>query len=111
MHQDIEWDDRHVLKRCQQRGVAKRDFMILLEAADRMVPVGGGRVSLTLSRIGVAGMRAEGADCTSLDQIARRAIVIDAVGTPITILISFGKDRRRYRRGLISRRRIRRRRG
>jgi hypothetical protein len=108
MHEHIDLIDRHLLTRCQQRGIPKRHLETLLKTADRIVPVGRGCASLTLTRSGVDAMRAEGVDCSSLDQIARRAIIIDAVGTPITILIPSGKHRRRYRRGLAGHRRMRR---
>jgi len=115
MHDEIDWtnplNDRHLRKRCQQRGIPKREFETLLEVGDRLVPIGGGRVSVTLSRSAVAAMRAEGTACTSLDRAARRAVVIGADGTPITVLIPSGRHRRHYRRGLAGRRRIRRRGG
>jgi hypothetical protein len=111
MRDEIDWtnpmNDCHLRKRCQQRGVPKRDFQTLMETADRLVPVGGGRVSATLSRSAVVAMRAEGTACTSLDRAARRAVVFDADGTPITVLIPSGRYRRHYWRGLTGRRWIR----
>jgi hypothetical protein len=41
---------RHLRKRCQQRGIRKLDFQALLDWADRVVAVGGGRVAITLTR-------------------------------------------------------------
>jgi len=115
MRDEIDWTDRmkncHFLRRCQQRGVPKREFQTLIEAADRLVPVGGGRVSATLSHSAVVAMRAEGTACTSLDRAARRAVVFNADGTPITVLIPSGRYRQHYRRGLTGRRWIRRRGG
>jgi hypothetical protein len=115
MRDKIDWtdpmNDRHLRKRCQQRGVPKRDFQTLLETADRLVPVGGDCMSATLSRSAVVAMRAEGAASTSLDRAGKRAIVFNADGTPITVLIPSGRYRRHYWRGLTGRRRIRRRGG
>jgi hypothetical protein len=100
--------DFHLRLRCQQRGVPKRDLYMLLDAADRLVPVGGGRVSLTLSRVEAAALRAEGLAVADLERARRRALVVDADGHPITVITSFGRYGRRYRHGIVRRRRARR---
>jgi hypothetical protein len=51
---------RHLRSRCQQRGVRKYDLNILLEWADRVVLVGGGRVAITLTRQAATLLRAQG---------------------------------------------------
>jgi hypothetical protein len=108
---NIETDaqhDRHLSKRCQQRGVDRREFAILFNFADQLVPVGGGRTAMTLSRSAVVALKAEGISIHGLDRARRRAIVINADGKPVTILIPSGQGGRRYRHGLIGSRRARR---
>lgn len=90
--------DRHLRKRCQQRGVRKRELHMILDAADRHVPLVGGRVSITLSHRAVAVLRAEGVAPAELERVRRRAVVVDADGYPITVIIPFGRRGRSYRR-------------
>ena len=81
---------------------------MILDAADRLVPLGGGRASVTLSHAAVTGLRAEGVVIADLERARRRAVVIDADGYPITVVIPFGRRGRSYRRGVARRRRSRR---
>jgi hypothetical protein len=53
-------ENHHLRERCQQRGVLKRGLQMLLDTADRLVPVGRGCVSMTLSRSTIAALLAEG---------------------------------------------------
>jgi hypothetical protein len=78
--------NRHLRERCQQRGVRREDLGLLLDEADREVPVGDGRVSLTLTRTAAALLRAEGAVSAVVERTRRRALIIDRDGNAITIL-------------------------
>ena len=98
---------RHLRKRCQQRGVRKRELETLLDVADHLVPVGAGRMSVTLSRKAVVAQRAEGIAVADLERAAKRAVVIDPDGTPITVLVPSGRRGRCYRRGPGARRKLR----
>ncbi len=101
-------ENHHLRERCQQRGVLKHELHMLLDTADRLVPVGGGCVSMTLSRSTVAALRAEGVAAADLERARRRAVVIDVDGDPITVVIPSGRHGRCYRRGVAGRRRSRR---
>ena len=90
---------RHLHNRCQQRGVRNLELQALLELADRVVSVGAGRMSMTLSRNALAALRMDGITGVDLDRVARRAVVCSEDGTPITVLIPSGRSGRRYRRG------------
>ena len=89
----------HLRDRCRQRGVAIRELLTLFEEADRLVPVGGGCVSLTVSRRAAASLLAEGIDIAVVERVCRRAIVAAPNGAPMTILVPQGRRGRRYRRG------------
>ena len=94
----------HLGTRCQQRGVRRSDLELLLDMADQQTPVGSGRVALTLSGDVVLGLRAEGIPSAALEKLARRAVVIDPDGRPITVLIPQGRRGRHYRRSSQGRR-------
>jgi hypothetical protein len=99
---------RHLRKRCQQRGVRKGDLETLLDGADRVVAVGGGRVAITLTSKAAAALRAEGVAAGVLERARRRAVVIDENGDTITVVVPSGRRGRHYRRGARRRRRARR---
>jgi hypothetical protein len=99
---------RHLRKRCQQRGVRKLDLETLLDGSDRVVAVGGGRVAITLTSRAAAALRAEGVAPGVLERARRRAVVIDASGDTITVVVPSGRRGRHYRRGTRRRRRARR---
>jgi hypothetical protein len=111
MHQSsdetVPWKNHHLRTRCQQRGVIQRELQALLDAADRLVPVGSSCVSMTVSRSAIAALRAEGrAEGTAvayLDRVGKRAAVTDVDGVPITVLIPSRRKGRRYRHGRIGR--------
>jgi hypothetical protein len=90
--------NRHLRERCQQRGVRKHDLGLLLEEADREVPVGDGRVSLTLTRRAAAMLRAEGVVTAVVERTRRRALIIDRDGNAITIVVPSRRRGRHYRR-------------
>jgi hypothetical protein len=99
---------RHLRRRCQQRGVRKRDLETLLDCADRVVAVGGGRVSITLSNRAFAALRGQGVPAGVLERVRRRAVIIIENGDAITVVIPSGRRGRHYRRGARRRRRARR---
>jgi hypothetical protein len=99
---------RHLRKRCQQRGIRKLDFQALLDWADRVVAVGGGRVAITLTRRAAAALRAEGVAAGVLDRARRRAVIIDEDGDAVTVVVPSGRRGRHYRRRIRRRRRARR---
>jgi hypothetical protein len=101
---------RHLRKRCQQRGVPKRDLNILLDWADRVVPVGGGRVVITLTRQAAILLLAKGTAASLIDRARKRALVVNADGDVITVVVPSGRRGRRYRRDARRRRRLPRRR-
>jgi hypothetical protein len=76
----------------------KHDLELLFDEGDRDVPVGDGRVSITLTRRAAAALRAEGIAAAVLDRARRRAIIIDQNGNAITIVIPSRRRGRRYRR-------------
>jgi uncharacterized protein len=88
--------------------VRKHDLETLLDGADRVVAVGAGRISITLTRRAVAALRAEGVAVGVLERARRRAVVIDENGETITVVIPSGRRGRHYRRGARRRRRARR---
>jgi hypothetical protein len=90
---------RHVLKRCQQRGAPMRDLQFLLDMGDHSVAIGRGCQSITLSRTGAVALRAEGTAVADLDRACRRAVVVDEIGRPVTLLHLIRGKGRRYRRG------------
>ena len=100
---------RHLRKRCQQRGVRKHDLETLLDWADRVVAVGGGRVAITLTRRRAAALRAQGIAASLVERARRRAVVIDENGDAVTVVVPSGRRGRHYRCGANRRRRARRR--
>jgi hypothetical protein len=96
---------RHLRRRCQQRGVRKHDLDMLLDWADRIVPVGGGRVAITLTRQRAALLRARGIAAGLIDRARKRALVVNAEGELITVVIPSGRRGRHYRRDARRRRR------
>ena len=98
----------HLRKRCQQRGTRTDVINVLLSRGDRVVAVGGGRKSITLTRREAARLRAEGFAAGVLDRARRRAVVLDENGDAITVVIPCGRRGRHYRRGVRRRRRARR---
>jgi hypothetical protein len=99
---------RHLHKRCQQRGVRKVDLQALLDWADRVVAVGGGRVAITLTRRAAAALRAQGIAPSLVERARKRAVVMNADGDTITVVVPSGRRGRHYRRGAKRRRRARR---
>ena len=101
----VPWKNHHLRTRCQQWGVIQRELQALLDAADRLVPVGSSCVSVTVSRSAIAALRAEGrAEGTAvayLDRVGKRAAVIGVDGVPITVLTPSRRKGRRYRHGRI----------
>jgi hypothetical protein len=96
---------RHLRKRCQQRGTRTDVINLLLSRGDRIVAVGGGRKSITLTRREAGRLRAEGFAAGVLDRVRKRAVVIDENGDAITVVIPSGRRGRHYRRGVRRRRR------
>jgi hypothetical protein len=76
-----------------------RDLKFLLDTADHSVAVGRGCQSITLSRTGAVALRAEGAAVADLDRACRRAVVVDEMGRPVTLLHFIRGKGRRYRHG------------
>src|SRR5947209_16383255 len=95
---------RHLHKRCQQRGVRKVDLQALLDWADRVVAVGGGRVAMTLTRRRAAALRAQGFAAGLVERMRKRAVVIDENGDAMTVVVPSGRRGRHYRRGAKRRR-------
>jgi hypothetical protein len=95
---------RHVRRRCQQRGVRKHDLM-LLHWADRVVPVGGGRWAITLTRREAAVLRTRGIPAGVVDRIRKRALVVDTDGDMITVVVPSRRRGLHYRRDARRRRR------
>jgi len=112
MMQDPRWGDgrtlRHLSRRCQQRGVRKIDLQILFDAADRVVPVGGKRVAITLTYRAAAALGADGVAASLIERALKRALVVDANGDTLTVLVPSGHRGRHYRRDARRRRRARR---
>lgn len=83
---------RHAEWRCARQGVSQSKLNALLSRADREVPVGGGAISLNLSRAAAAAC--------GIDGIGRLAAIV-ADNTLVTVLpTSDGPAGRRYRRGV-----------
>lgn len=91
---------RHQERRLRQRGVDNETFAMIVEWADREVPVGGGAVSLTMSRGAINEMAVEGVRVPSCDKLSRLAVVVSSDGTVKTVLVmrKSGRSARRYRR-------------
>jgi hypothetical protein len=96
---------RHLRRRCQQRGVRKIDLQALIDLADRVVPVGGGRVAITLTPRAAAMLRTEGVAASLLDRVSRLAAVVGENGDLITVVVPSGRRGRHYRRDVRRRRR------
>jgi hypothetical protein len=96
---------RHLHKRCQQRGVRKVDLQALLDWADQVVAVGGGRVAMTLTRGAAAALRAQGIAVSLVERARKRAVVMNADGDTITVVVPSGRRGRHYRRDARRRRR------
>jgi len=96
---------RHLQKRCQPRGVRKVDLQALLDWADRVVAVGGGRVAITLTRRAAAALRAQGIAASLVERARKRAVVMNANGDTITVVVPSGRRGRHYRRDARRRRR------
>jgi len=107
--QDPRWGEsrtlRHLSRRCQQRGVRKVELQILIDWADRVVPVGGRRVAITLTDKAAAALRAEGVAAGLIDRARKRALVVNGDGDAITVVIPCGRRGRHYRRDARRRRR------
>jgi hypothetical protein len=99
------WTLHHLLRRCRQRGVRKPDFNILFDWADRVVPVGGGRAAITLTRQTAILLRGQGIAAGLIDRARKRALVINSDGDVITVLVHSGRRGRHYRRDARRRRR------
>jgi hypothetical protein len=96
---------RHLRRRCQQRGVRKHDLNILRDWADRVVSVGGGRVAITLTRRAATVLLAQGYASGLIERARKRALVLNADGEMITVVIPAGRRGRHYRRDARRRRR------
>jgi hypothetical protein len=88
----------HGRTRARQRGMTLRMMAAMAALADHAVPVGGGCVSLTLSRAAAEEARAEGFAPALLDHLRRRAMVVADNGELVTLLIPDRQRGRRYRR-------------
>ncbi len=89
---------RHLRKRCQQRGVSKIELRALLDWADRVVPVGGGRWAITLTPWAANLLLAQEIAPGLIERARKRALVINADGDVITVVIPTGRRGRHYRR-------------
>jgi hypothetical protein len=89
---------RHAARRSRERGLRLSDVARLIDMADRVVPVGGRAVSMWLSRVGAAELRAEGWPAKALARLTHHYVVVSDGGTVITVLAGGRGPTRRYRR-------------
>ncbi|MCG7354509.1 hypothetical protein ACX4M5_10640 [Roseomonas mucosa] len=88
----------HGRARARHRGTTQSMMAALAALADLDVPVGGGCVSVTLSRTAAEEAQAEGCPPALLDRLRRRAMVVADNGDLVTLLIPHRRRGRRYRR-------------
>lgn len=95
-------DTKHLERRLRQRGVKDKTYSTILEWADVEAPVGGGDVSLTLSKDAIEELAAEGVPVARRDKLKRLAVVVTTDGVVKTCMVirKSGRNRRRYRRGV-----------
>jgi hypothetical protein len=89
----------HARRRARQRGLPDASLAALLELADREVPVGGGCVALSVSRMMIDAARAEGATPAALARLPGRVLLVGPNGVVMTALIQHRRSGRRYSRG------------
>ncbi len=88
----------HGRVRARHRGTTHNMMATLAALADHGVPVGGGCISVTLSRAAAEEALAEGYPPALLDRLCRRAMVVADNGDLVTLLIPHRRRGRRYRR-------------
>lgn len=95
-------DTKHLEQRLRQRGVKGEAYSTILQWADVEVPVGGGDVSLTLSKDAIEELAVEGVPMACRDKLKRLAVVVTTDGVVKTCLVirKSGRNWRRYRRGV-----------
>ena len=86
----------HAIKRMNHRGVRKSDIGFVLEHASRWTNVGGGLVSVSLSRQDQNGLRNLKNYNQTMDRLVRTFVVMDPETDEVVTIIKGGN--RRYRR-------------
>jgi hypothetical protein len=91
---------QHAKLRMRQRGVKLEILRTLMSLSDRAVCVGRGCVALTISRDGLAELKADGVPPAILDAVRRNTVVVGDDGSVLTVAKHFdGRKGRSYRRG------------
>lgn len=86
----------HAIKRMNHRGVRKTDIGFVLEHASRWTNVGGGLVSVSLTKQDQQGLRKLMINNQAMDRLTRTFVVMDPESNEVITIIKGGN--RRYRR-------------
>ena len=96
---------QHVIKRCQQRGVKEQTVDIIIEFADKRVPVKENCVSLTVSKKRLKSLVSEGRlDAQVAEKMTDMAVVVAKEGDELTVVTVLhaedGSKGRHYRKNV-----------
>ena len=93
---------QHAMKRAQQRGVKDQTVDIIIEFADKKVPVKDNRLSLTVSKKRLKSLVLEGTlDAQMAEKIADVAVIMAEDGEVVSVLhAEDGAKGRHYRKNV-----------
>lgn len=88
----------HAKRRCQERGLRRRDIARLVDLADQRIAVGKHCTSVWLTRAGLAELVSDGWPPAQLVRLTRHCVLLGEAGAVVTVLAGSRRRMRGYRR-------------